>query len=520
MKFWLAFLFIFSISSRLGATIIRVPSEYPTIQEGINAANYGDTVLVAPGTYPEYDIIMKDGVYLKSEKGAENTIIDPDTLGRDHRIFNCDSLTKTTIDGFTICNGETPYYGGYGGGGILSRASHIVIKNNIIRNNFSYFYSYTSLIGTRGGGIEVCGGFCVIEDNVIADNVVIADWLRTYSGSYSAGLGGGICIRNARAVINTNIIENNWGGYHTSAGGGIYCEGDSEVVIINNIIANNYVIRGDGGGIYCKAPAMITNNTIVYNRATPIIVQDTLRWGGGIFCASNSIVIKDNIIAFNGAEVGGGTFCSESAQVLITYNDFFYNVGGDFYNPPYGVGNFTWGYNREYFPCDSFYNINVDPMFTGGPEGDYYSTTCIDCGSFRVERGFELRTTTPDGKPDTGWVDLGYHYGTAPIIITGIEEEFSQPTFSSNPYLLKCYPNPFSSKFNIEFKLPLATHVKISIYDISGKRLATVVDRVCQSGFVTWNSQIELGKSLANGIYFVCLQTQNYTKTEKIVSLK
>jgi hypothetical protein len=35
MKFWLAFLFIFSISNGLGATIIHVPGEYPTIQEGI-----------------------------------------------------------------------------------------------------------------------------------------------------------------------------------------------------------------------------------------------------------------------------------------------------------------------------------------------------------------------------------------------------------------------------------------------------------------------------------------------------
>jgi hypothetical protein len=197
-----------------------------------NAANYGDTVLVAPGTYPEYDIIMKNGVYLKSEEGAENTIIDPGT-------FECVGLTKTIIDGFTICNGLSSFYGG---GGILSRGSHSVIKNNIIRNNESYIY----LIGGEGGGIKVLGGSCVIEDNVIADNRVIAWWLRANSGG-SGGYGGGICIRNARVVVNSNIIENNYGLYHGGAGGGIYCEGDSEVVIINNIIANNYVMYGLGG---------------------------------------------------------------------------------------------------------------------------------------------------------------------------------------------------------------------------------------------------------------------------------
>ncbi|MEM3011174.1 MAG: hypothetical protein QXE76_05130 [Candidatus Bathyarchaeia archaeon] len=54
--------------------IIRVPQDYPTIQEAINAATSGDTILVAAGTYYEHVIINKT-VSLKGE-GPNVSVID------------------------------------------------------------------------------------------------------------------------------------------------------------------------------------------------------------------------------------------------------------------------------------------------------------------------------------------------------------------------------------------------------------------------------------------------------------
>lgn len=95
--------------------ILYVPTEYPTIQAGINSAVDGDTVLVADGTYigtgNKNLTFGGKAIAVRSENGPESCIIDCQNSGRGV-YFNSDEDTCSVFSGFTITHGY--YWAGAG----------------------------------------------------------------------------------------------------------------------------------------------------------------------------------------------------------------------------------------------------------------------------------------------------------------------------------------------------------------------------------------------------------------------
>lgn len=81
------------------------------------------------------------------------------------------------------------------------------------------------------------------------------------------------------------------------------------------------------------------------------------------------------------------------------------------------------------------------------------------------------------------------------------------------------YPNPFNPSTIISFQLPKAGHVLLSIYDILGNEICTLVNEIKQPGnhIVEWEVK---DRPLASGIYFYRLKTAEFISTKKMILLR
>lgn len=99
------------------------------------------------------------------------------------------------------------------------------------------------------------------------------------------------------------------------------------------------------------------------------------------------------------------------------------------------------------------------------------------------------------------------------------EEEIKVPASFS---LSQNHPNPFNSETVIEYSLPKTSRVKISIYNILGQRVRTLLDQRQPAGYkrVFWDAKNEKGKVVSGGIYFYRMETEEFVRSKKMLFLK
>ena len=98
------------------ASTINVPKDQPTIQAGINAANNGDTVLVAPGKYGENINFIGKAITVTSAEGPKVTIIDGNAAA-PVAAFITNEGAQSVLNGFTLQNGVGTFDFRYEGAG-------------------------------------------------------------------------------------------------------------------------------------------------------------------------------------------------------------------------------------------------------------------------------------------------------------------------------------------------------------------------------------------------------------------
>ena len=86
-----------------------------------------------------------------------------------------------------------------------------------------------------------------------------------------------------------------------------------------------------------------------------------------------------------------------------------------------------------------------------------------------------------------------------------------------NYMLRQNFPNPFNPSTNIQFSIPAAGEVFLSVYDINGKRVCDLVNGYKTAG--TYLADFN-GESFSSGIYLITLKTIDYSDTKKMILIK
>lgn len=322
---------------------------FDAIQEGIDTAVNGDTVLVLDGTYTgdgnwDMDFLGK-AITVASANGPDGCIVEGGGSWADIHyafMFENGEGPDSILRGFTITNFK---HEGVAAGINISGSPTII--GNVLTNNE----------GFDGGGAMMVSGSPLIIDNVFTNNT------SEYSGA-------------------------------------IMIWGESEPLIFNNLLTGNVSYNkgyGDSGAIYCFC--------YYYGECRPLIVGCT---------------IADNF----GGGYASGIYANEEAVITVRDSVVWGNWNGQIYA---FNGSVTYSDVEGGFPGTG--NINTDPLFVSGPDGDYRlsqlaagqaeDSPCVDVGS---DPAIDVCATLPtgesclgdgstrtDGIHDSGQADMGYH---------------------------------------------------------------------------------------------------------------
>ena len=302
------------------------------IQQAINAANTGDEILVAPGTYRVAATIAIPPSRTLTVRSTQSraAVIDAQRLCTAVDIQG----TNSVVEGFTIQNGFSP---DYGGGIAISVAS--TVRDCLVISNRAY----------GGAGI-------VVYQPGLVENCTIQSNLATVWG------GGVLLYNHSSGTVNRCFIQNN---IASNYGGGVAFQ--YEGAVSNSWISGNRAMLERGGGVYMELGGRIVNSVVAGNLAHTE--------GGGIY-NFYGYVAHCTVVSNTGGS-GGGMHAANSAS----WNSIFY------FNTAATNADVTWISSIISNCCASTNmggrNFTNAPTFVDFSGRDFHLTSTSSC----LERG-------------------------------------------------------------------------------------------------------------------------------------
>ncbi len=367
------------------------------------------------------------------------------------------------------------------GGALLIRCDKVRVSHCLFQYNLCYHINRDE---AAGGAIAIVGSplieYCEFRNN---------------QGSYGSTFL--IYYSGANPLIRNNYIHHNNGHGTVNIGGG------ASPFLVNNIIADNqtdnhgHVHFANTGG-----KAVLINNTIANNSCSGS--------GGGIFINHGLTPVFINTIIHG----------NEPSQVL-----FETSSGLDFYHCLIEGG--TAAFTGQAFTGTYQNNIDADPLFVDATGGDFHLTDnspCISTGVDSIEIAgtwYYAPSSDYEKNPKPFPAETAHDIGACESLqgheyIPLNSEEFAY-MISNESACIRNYPNPLTTSTTFSYKMNEPGMVSITIFDITGKKLDTIIRGNQGAGEheIVW-----IPKNLSDGIYFYQFKTGEDLITNKLLLTK
>jgi len=339
-----SFLILTALASVSTAKTIYVPDDYEKIQWAVDNASAGDTIIVREGTYTENVDVNKDHLTIKSESGAEATIVQ--AANPDDHVFEV-TADYVNISGFTV-TGATEYTGWYEykAGVYLVDVKHCNITySNASDNYYGIFLdnsSYNNITNNKARnnrfGINLDdSSYNTLTYNEVSNNEYGIDsddsWNNNISNNnLNSNKYFGIWLRYSSSnILANNIFTND----------GLFVVGSRKNTVRNNIVngkplvyfedASDHIIEKDAGQVilvYCdniRVEGLNIHNTTVgielWRTDNSNIVNNNVSNNYyGIYLKGSSNILTNNKASNNNHGIWLGAFSSDNALVNNTAN--------------------------------------------------------------------------------------------------------------------------------------------------------------------------------------------------------
>jgi len=464
-----------------GRSLFRVPADYNLLQEAVNAADHGDTVLVTRGVYPgplEFRgrniVIASEFIFSRDPTDIDSTILDGARNGRSVVVFSLSETSRAELIGFTIRNGLSGW-----GGGVYVNAASPILRYNIIRNNQA---------NRNGGGI-----YCTQNARPKFDHIVLFGNI--------AQLGGALySFNNARAEIVNSIIWNN-----------------TPTALPETLLVTYSNVQGGytGTGNINRNPLFVNPDSSDFHlQWTNFPVDDSTRSPCIDAGAPNFPLDLDS----TRTDIGVHFFHQGSPPHIaadaaeITLNDVPLNTyqTTEIYLTNLGERELrVQTQSIRYIEGPPFIYISRGGGAFNLTSGDTHSTEITFCPLLRANYRVIYSVESND-----------IYRTPFEVVITGNGIILSDISISDLPSAFgmnRIFPTPCNNSVNIMLDVPQAAFVSLRILDVGGREIERMFEGSSPAGQKRFDLSVQ---NYAAGMYFAEFQTPQKTFLGKIIVVK